>query len=386
MADSMFDDVIIAGGGPVGATLALALRDSELKLRVLDARPAGALGAGDRTLALSHAARLIFERLGIWERLGSVTPIGEIDISQRGGFGLTQLRAADVGVPALGYVVRYGELQSVLDHALAGAGIALDSGCTVETIAADGDRATVTARIDGRLETCSARLVVVADGSGEALPDIHRRKVHYGQHALTARVSAAAMRRGVAFERFTHEGPAALLPFESGYSLIWTALPARAAELAALADADFLSALQAHFGERVGRFTAVSERKAFPLSLQFARQVTAARAVLVGNAAQALHPVAGQGFNLGLRDVWTLASQLQDARREDIGSGRQLRTYANSRRVDRWAGVAFTHSLVRAFANDHPLAVASRGLGLTLLDSIPPLKRAFARTMLNGLR
>lgn len=382
----MLDDVIIAGGGPVGATLALALRDSDLKLRVLDSRPAGTLGAGDRTLALSHPARLIFERLGIWERLRSVTAITEIDISQRGAFGVTQLRTTDVGVPALGYVVRYGELQKALDDALADAGIALDSGCTVETIAADGDRANVSTRIDGRVETCSARLVVVADGSGEALPEIHRRKVQYGQHAVTARISAAAVRRGVAFERFTPDGPAALLPFESGYALIWTATPTHAAELAALPEADFLSALQAHFGERVGRFTAVSERKAFPLSLQFAQQVTAARAVLVGNAAQALHPVAGQGFNLGLRDVWTLAAQLQDARREDIGSPQQLRKYETARRVDRSAGVAFTHSLVQMFAIDHPLVVASRGLGLTLLDCIPPLKRAFARTMLNGLR
>ncbi|MEO8137447.1 MAG: FAD-dependent monooxygenase [Betaproteobacteria bacterium] len=382
----MLHDVLVAGGGPAGATLALALRDTRLAVRVLDARPAGGLGASDRTLALAHTARLIFERIGIWERLESVTAIEEIDISQRGGFGVTRLQAVEAGVPALGYVVRYGELQAALDQALADAGIALDFGCRVEAISATRDHATLVARVNGVPETHLTRLVVVADGSGDALPEIHRRKINYGQHALTARISAAAPRPGVAFERFTRDGPAALLPFEGGYALIWTATPARTAELQALGDADFLAALQAHFGERVGRFTAVAERKSFPLTLQFAQRVAAPRAVLLGNAAQALHPVAGQGFNLGLRDVWTLAAQLQQARPEDIGSTGQLDAYAKSRRVDRWAGVAFTHSLIQAFANDHPLAVASRGLGLTLLDSIPLLKHAFARTMLNGLR
>jgi 2-octaprenyl-6-methoxyphenol hydroxylase len=382
------NDLLIAGGGPTGATLALALRDSGLTYVVLDARASGGLGAGDRALALAHNARLIFERIGVWERLASVTPIDTIDISQKGGFGITQLTAREAGVPALGYVVRYGELQAALDEALAAAGIPVDFGCRVEAIRTTAAEAIVTTRHPGAATAGhrAARLVVVADGSGEVLPDIHRRKLDYRQHAVTGMVTCAAAQPGVAFERFTSDGPAALLPFEAGYALIWTATPARAASLLAMADTEFLAELHRHFGDRVGRFTSITQRRSFPLSLQFASQVTGQRSVVLGNAAQALHPIAGQGFNLGLRDVWSLAQLLLDSPRDDIGSARQLSAYANARRVDRWGGVSITHGLVRAFASDHPLLVATRGLGLTILDSISPLKRAFARTMLNGLR
>ncbi|MEP7084716.1 MAG: FAD-dependent monooxygenase, partial [Betaproteobacteria bacterium] len=318
-----------------------------------------------------------------------VTPIDTIDISQKGGFGVTRLTAREAGVPALGYVVRYGELQGALDAALAAAGIAVEFERKVDSILTTPDAASVLVRgaAGQRGDTeCATRLVVVADGSGELLPALPRRKVDYQQSALTGVVTASAPRTGTAFERFTTDGPAALLPFESGYALIWTATPQHAADLLALDDASFLAALQQHFGERVGRFMSVARRKAFPLLLQFATQVVGERAVLLGNAAQSLHPIAGQGFNLGLRDVWTLAQQLLDTPRTDVGSAQQLRRYAQSRRTDRWAGMAVTHGLVSAFASNHPLLAVPRGLGLTLIDSIPPLKRAFARGMLNGLR
>jgi 2-octaprenyl-6-methoxyphenol hydroxylase len=385
------DDLLIVGGGPVGATLALALRDSGLTYRVLDARRSGVLGGGDRTLALAHNARLTFERIGVWEDLASATPIETIDISQKGGLGVTQLTAREAGVPALGYVVRYGELQAALDAALARAGITVLFDRKVESIHTTPGEATVVAR-NGKTEVAeaaeehAARLVVVADGSGEALPGIYRRKIDYRQHALIGLVTSKAMRPGVAFERFTTDGPVALLPFESGYAMVWSATPGRAAALLAMDDTAFLGALHAHFGDRVGQFTSIAQRKSFPLSLQFATHVTGERTVVLGNAAQALHPVAGQGFNLGLRDVCALAQLLLDTQREDIGSARQLAAYAKTRRADRWAGVAVTHGLVNTFASDHPLLAGGRGLGLTLLDSVPLLKRAFARTMLNGIR
>jgi 2-octaprenyl-6-methoxyphenol hydroxylase len=379
-------DLIIAGGGPAGATLALALRDSGLAYRILDARPVGGLGIGDRTLALSHNARLVFERIGIWKKLASVTPIETIDVSQRGRFGITQLRAADCSVPALGYVIRYGELQAALDAELAESGIAIDFNRRVESVEAATDAVEVAAQGPAALERHRARLVVVADGSGESLPEIHRRKIDYRQMAVIANVTSDATKPRVAFERFTPDGPTALLPFEAGYALIWTAAPGFARELLALRDTEFLAALHRHFGDRAGRFTSVSERNAFPLSLQFASRVTGNRSVVLGNAAQALHPIAGQGFNLGLRDVWSLAEVLRDTERDAIGSPAQLAAYEKTRRVDRWAGVVMTHGLVQAFANDHPLVALPRGLGLTLLDCVPPLKRAFARAMLNGLR
>lgn len=382
------DDLLIVGGGPVGATLALALRDSGLAYRVFDARRSGGLGAGDRTLALAHNARLTFERIGVWKDLASATPIETIDISQKGGFGVTQLTAREAGVPALGYVVRYGELQAALDAALARAGIAVLFDRKVESIRTTPVEATVVAH-HGKpevVEEHAARLVVVADGSGEVLRGIHRRKIDYRQHALTGLVTSTAIRPGVAFERFTSDGPVALLPFESAYALVWSATPARATALLAMDDPAFVAALHAHFGDRVGHFTSIAQRKSFPLSLQFATQVTSERAVVLGNAAQSLHPIAGQGFNLGLRDVWALAQSLLDTQRDDIGSARQMAAYAKTRQADRWAGVAVTHGLVNAFSSDHPLLAGGRGLGLTLLDSVPLLKRAFARTMLSGIR
>jgi 2-octaprenyl-6-methoxyphenol hydroxylase len=379
-------DVLIVGGGPAGATLALALSDSGLDLHIVDARPMGGLGIGDRALALAHPARLLFERIGVWSKLSSVTPIETINISQRGAFGITELVARDVGVPALGYVVRYGELQAALDVALSAAGIPIDFGRKVDNVMATEDRAEVVAHGAAATERHAAHLVVVADGSGEALPDIHRRKLDYRQRAIVAIVATDAMKPGVAYERFTPDGPTALLPYEGRYALVWTAAPKRAEALLAMDDNRFVEELHRHFGDRAGRFVAVEGRSAFPLSLQFATRVTGKRSVVLGNAAQALHPIAGQGFNLGLRDVWALASQLLDTPREEIGSPARLAAYEKSRRVDRWAGVVSTHSLVRAFEYDHPLAALPRGLGLTLLDSVPPLKRAFARAMLTGLR
>jgi 2-octaprenyl-6-methoxyphenol hydroxylase len=379
-------DVLIAGGGPAGATLALALSRGDIDMRIVDARPAGGLGSGDRTLALSHTARLLFERIGVWSKLSGVTPIECIDISQRGAFGITQLAARDIGVPALGYVVRYGALQAALDASLEDAGIPIDFNRRVDKITATADAAEVVAQGPDTTDRHSARLVVVADGSGETLPDIHRRKIDYRQRAIVGIVATDAMKEGVAYERFTADGPTALLPYGSRYALVRTATPARADELLAMDDGEFLEDLHRHFGDRAGRFTSVAGRSAFPLSLQFASRVVGTRSVVLGNAAQVLHPIAGQGFNLGLRDVWSLASQLLDTPREQIGAREQLGAYEKSRRVDRWAGVVTTHSLVRAFQFDHPLAALPRGLGLTLLDSVPPLKRAFARAMLSGLR
>ena len=382
------DDLLIVGGGPIGATLALALRDSGLSCRLFDARESSAQGAGDRTLALAHNARLTLERVGVWERVADATAIHTIDISQKGGFGITQLTAREAGVPALGYVIRYSALQAALDSALADAGIAVDFGCKVEDIRTTPAQAVLSVRRSGTdtPEHYAARLVAVADGSGEALRDIHRRKIDYRQCALTGLLRCEAMQPGVAFERFTSDGPVALLPFEPGYALVWTATPSRAAVLLAMDDNEFLAALYRHFGARVGHFTSIGPRQSFPLSLQFASQVTGQRSVVLGNAAQALHPIAGQGFNLGLRDVWSLAQLLLDSRADEIGTARQLDSYASTRGVDRWTGVSVTHGLVRAFSSDHPLLRATRGLGLTIIDSIPPLKRALARTMLNGLR
>jgi 2-octaprenyl-6-methoxyphenol hydroxylase len=381
-------DVAIIGAGPVGATLALALADSDLDVVVLDARAKGETVRGERSLALSHGARLILERLGVWGELAvrtdAVTPIVDIDISQAGGFGMARLAASSHGLPALGYVVSYGALQQALDAALARTRIGIRHGVSATSVG--GTPAYAAVDLGAGADAITARLAAVADGAGAAVSGIERQRHPYDQVALIARVWQDRPHRGLAYERFTAEGPVALLPEGDHYGLVWTATPGRAETLLARDDASFLRELEHHFGTRACGFVRVAERRTFPLALEFAPATVATRCAVVGNAAQALHPVAGQGFNLGLRDAAELARVLLETPNGAIGSPPMLRRYAERRRVDRWAGIAFTHGLVGIFANDLPFARWPRGLALTLFDTLPVAKRAFTRAMLFGLR
>jgi 2-octaprenyl-6-methoxyphenol hydroxylase len=384
----MQHDVTIVGAGPVGATLALALADGDLDVVVLDARASGETLRGDRSLALSHGARLVFERLGVWAPLaateGAVTPITDIDISQSGGFGLTRLSAAEQGLPALGYVASYRALQAALDVALARTRTAVRYGVTA--ITAGGTSAYAAVELDAAgAEPVISRLAAVADGTGAAVAGMPRQRHDYGQVAVIAKVWREAPHGGLAWERFTRDGPIALLPEDDHYALIWTVAPDRARVLAELPDAEFLASLAQQAGTRIGGFTRVTDRRAFPLVLEFARETVGHRCVVLGNAAQTLHPVAGQGFNLGLRDAYELAQAVLDVPREHIGGRAMLDRYAAGRRRDRGAGIAFTHGLVAVFGNDRAWLRWPRGLALTLLDALPPAKRAFTRAMLFGL-
>jgi 2-octaprenyl-6-methoxyphenol hydroxylase len=385
----MLHDVVVVGAGPVGSTLALSLAAGELDVTVVDARPAGHIARSDRSLALSHGARLILDRAGVWNALslaaGALTPIARIDVSQAGGFGQTQLAAQEHGLPALGYVVSYRALQAALDAALARSSVAMRHGATVARVR--GGAAHATVEIGGsESETIDGRLAAVADGTGDAMAFVARQRHDYGQVALVAKLSLALPHDGTAFERFTPDGPIALLPEHDGYGLVWTATPARAQELLAFSDDEFLGELARHFGARSGGFTRVADRRTFPLVMEYAREPARGRCVALGNAAQTLHPVAGQGFNLGLRDAWELAQIVLETPREAIGADAMLARYARSRRTDRMAGIAFTHGLVRLFGNDLPLLRWPRGLALTLLDAVPMAKRAFTRAMLFGVR
>jgi len=240
---TMLHDVAIVGAGPVGATLALALADAELDVVVLDARAEGEMLRADRSLALSHGARLIFERLGVWSGLAAteaaVTPIVEIEISQAGGFGRAKLDAAEQGLPALGYVVRYRELQSALDRALARTHIEVRYGATVRTVGGT----SAYAAIETEAESFLVRLAAVADGTGAAVAGVSRQRHAYGQVAVIAKLWRQAPHEGRAYERFTPDGPVALLPEGDHYGLVWTVTAVRAEALVALDDADFLAAL-----------------------------------------------------------------------------------------------------------------------------------------------
>lgn len=388
---------LIVGAGPVGAICALAMGHHGVYPRVLEARAQGRSDNDARTLVLSHGSRLVLERLGVWARLLAVTPILHIHISQRGGFGTTQLSADDEHLPALGYVVSYGALEVALEAEMLAVGIAVEYGTNVQRVASG----TVHA---AQGHCYASPLIVVADGGrGEQAPS-PRLARDYEQMAIVCEVQTELPHANRAYERFTPDGPVALLPHDSGniskndvasrrahpapytFALVWTTSPAEAERLALLDDAEFLAALYQHFGGRQGKFVAATPRSRFPLKLSFIGTQASAGVVRIGNAAQTLHPVSGQGFNIGLRDAWELAALCGDTPPASLGSATMLRAYTQSRRMDVLGGLGFTDFLVRAFSNDIAPIRQARGLGLLALAMLPPLRHFVARRMIFGSR
>jgi len=379
-------DIVIVGGGPVGAAVAITLQGSGLAVAVLEARTDAGSSNDARTLAMSYGSRLILERLGIWQQIAPATPIETIHVSQRGGFGRTLLSAQEAHLPALGYVVRYAGLQQAFGSALASEHITLLAGAEVTATQSTDDGVAIEYRRHERVLSIAARLLIIADGGASA--GLHAgakvKTREYGQHAVVGLVQTSQPHARKAYERFTPDGPIALLPFENRYALIWTAAPETADRLLALAPAAFLEKLQQHFGDRAGRFLSIDARARFPLTLRYAEDPVLPRTVLLGNAAQALHPIAGQGFNLGLRDAWELAETLLRNPTTDPGSEACLSDYRAMRRPDRLRGIALTHSLVKIFSNDFAPLRATRGAALSLLELVPPAKRAFMQRMIFG--
>jgi 2-octaprenyl-6-methoxyphenol hydroxylase len=379
-------DVLIAGGGPVGGALALALRASGLRLIVLETRPGTRAARDDpRPLVLSHGSRLILERLGVWGALEPATAIARIHVSQRGGFGRVALDAAAARLPAFGYTVDYTRLASLFAGLLPGGWCEYLPGAAVTRVSAEAGAAAVDVETERGTRRIRAGLLAIADGGTHARSD-EIRVFDYRQAAVTARVASTLPHAHVAYERFTAEGPLALLPSGERLALVWSTTPERAQQMCVAPEAQFLAELQGAFGGRLGRFTAVERRAVFPLALRIARSITGPRTVRVGNAAQTLHPVAGQGLNLGLRDAWELATALRRSPRESVGTPEFLARYARRRRPDRAGGIWFTHNLVRIFAGElAPLRLA-RGLGLAALSALPPAQDFLVRRMTFGAR
>jgi 2-octaprenyl-6-methoxyphenol hydroxylase len=375
-------EILVIGAGPVGATFALLANRFGARVRLLEAREGPSRET--RTLALSHGSREILARAGAWAGCGGAAEIHRIHCSQQGGFGRALLDRRDAEVPALGYVLGYGALQAALDEALAREGIEVRYGAR---IAAIGD-ANVNAQVVLDCgETCTAGAVVLADGGANLskLPRFSVAEKDYAQAALLAHVTTDRAHGNTAYERFTAEGPAALLPALGSCesSLVWVSAPSRIEELKALDETEFLAAFQQHFGFRAGRFVSVGARRSFPLKLRTVSPRAAGRIAVIGNAAQALHPVAGQGFNLGLRDALQLARSLAGGK---IAATEALRAYAASREGDVERSVGFTDLLVGLFGNDHLPTRALRGAGLFALDVSPTARRQLARRMTYGAR
>ncbi|MDV6344351.1 FAD-dependent monooxygenase [Nitrosomonas sp. Is37] len=383
-------DVIIVGGGPVGMALAISLHEREISSLLLEAQGLPEQVKDPRPLALSYGSHLILQRLGVWSTLPQITPITTIHISNRDHFGRTVLTSKDAGVPTLGYVVNYYDLYRSMHQLLQIHSANYRVGATVTTIKTTPKQAQVEYQHAGENKQAIAKLLVLADGGRLAtqIEGINYHTHKYHQWAIVANIQTSVPQNGIAYERFTSEGPIALLPSGDGFALVWTVPFATAEAILSLDDNTFLTQLHHHFGDRLGEFISTGKRSGFPLALTYASPTIALRIALVGNAAQTLHPVAGQGFNLGLRDAWELANEIvqSSALTSEIGSSRMLRTYANKRQVDRDAGKLFTHSLAKIFVSDLPLLQTFCGMGLSVLDCLPPLKRFVARRMIFGAR
>jgi 2-octaprenyl-6-methoxyphenol hydroxylase len=359
MPDPDFD-VAILGAGPVGCALALALRGSGLRIALIGGGPEPLPKDSPppfRPLALSYASRIILERIDAWDGLAT-TPIEQIHVSQAGGFGRTKISGAELGLPALGYVADYGRIAAHL-----------------------AQRVDSAIRMPVKDEPPCARLIVHAEGLSQG----QATEKDYGHTAIVAAVECESPAHGVAWERFTAEGPLALLPFEGRYGLVWSRTNASASALMASGDREFLGALQTAFGGRAGTFISIGARSATPLFLRYRTGPCVAGEVHIGNAAQTLHPVAGQGLNLGLRDAWDLAVRVRASARDALGAASVTEQFARARHNDARMTIRATDLMATLYVRRDPLSAALRGMALTALDVFPPARKAFARRMIYGL-
>ena len=385
-------DVLISGGGLVGGSLALAIQHSGLKVGLIELQtleqkknsPAGA-----RVLAISQGSSQVLEQSGLWQTVTAASePIKTIQISDRGFLGKTRLSAIQEKVDALGYVLEARELDIAVINLLAESSVDVISPATMIT-QNNSDTNSVAVTIEhanGHQEIKHTRLLVAADGGNSSVRQqlgIHTHQVDYDQTAVITRVNAQIPADGIAYERFTDSGPLALLPMgRRNYSVVWTLRPDQAQLMMELSEQAFIQKLQHAFGYRIGRLTLTSSRHTFPLQLLHSQEMIAKRVALIGNAAHQLHPVAGQGFNLGLRDAACLADLInhQGNKHQDPGDHQLLSQFTNLRQADHHRVIHFTNSLIWLFSSDWGLLGHARSLGLMTLDRIPWLKHRLAKS------
>ena len=385
-------DIVIVGGGLVGASLACALSSTPFRIAIIEARPLGRSDQpsyDERTVALAFGSRRILDGMGLWESIAAeATPIESIHVSERGRFGVTRMRAQEENVAALGYVVANRVVGEQLYTRLSKQErLTIITPAQLRELKVSSD--SVTLQIERKLGrnraetiTLRARLAVAADGSASVVRELVGIRVlreDYGQIAVVTNVTPQCHHGFVAYERFTDAGPLAVLPMSAGRcSVVWTHAESTAQATMVMDDDRFLKKLQAQFVYRLGRFLTAGKRHAYPLSLVQAQQVVKPRIALLGNAAHSLHPVAGQGFNLGLRDVAVLADLLGE-NVADPGCGSGLLRFANWRRGDLSRTIRLTDGLARLFTNPLLPLKQARSAGLVAMDLVPPLRRLLVR-------
>lgn len=398
-------DIVVIGGGMVGASLACALlpasEDLDLNIAVVETHPMPTQDSlqyqpsyDSRATALAYGSRSIYEIMGVWDTLQEhLAPIKQIHVSDRGHFGVTHLHAEQEKVPALGYVVENQWLGRVLlDRLQQDDAKRVDFICPAEVIDVEygAEQMGVSLRLDDEEYQISCELVVMADGGRSELRErmgISYSHTAYEQHAVIANISPDRPHQDIAYERFTDTGPMALLPLEDEggmhrCGLVWTVPDEQIGEVMALDDQAFIERLHERFGYRAGNFTKVGERHSYPLKLVLAEEQVRQGLVVLGNAAHALHPIAGQGYNLALRGVVALADKLIKARKKQINLGdlEVLQAFYDQQRTDQQRTIGFSDQTMKLFSNRNPLLSVGRNLGLQMLDVCPPARTLFARS------
>lgn len=383
-------DIVIVGGGMIGTSLALALAPLGLRIAVVEAiarKQDQQPSFDDRSTALSRSTQRMFEAMGLWDAVvAAATPIASIHVSDKGRFGFSHINAAEQGVEALGYVVINRVLGEVLQANLAAAkNVDVFCPARIESIELGPEQASATLSSDDGEQTLTCKLLVAADGANSAVREmmgISAQQREYGQRAVIGNLLPEKNMEHRAFERFTPQGPLAILPIaEDRAGFVWTVAEHDADRVMALDDNEFLAEIQAEFGYRLGEFSRVGSRASYPLILSKAVRLTATRSVLIGNSAHGLHPVSAQGFNLGMRDVAALCDCIADASSDEVdpGNTQLLQRYAEWRRADQKKLVHFTDSLVRLFGSSRPGLRTLRNIGMLGFDLIPGVRPMFAR-------
>lgn len=377
--------IAVVGAGPVGVLCALLLAQQGKRVLLIEARPANTHIQDRRTLALSFNSIQAFSEAGIAWPANESTPITNVHISQQQHFGRTLLRASDMQTPYLGKTCDYATLMQTCEAALNRPDLTVLWDTRLQNIRTLDHFAELQIERQTHTHTLTADWVILAEGGmlAETLPGIRRHNHDYKQSALVTTLEFDLPQNSTAYERFADTGPFALLPYRDAYRLVWTRSPEDAQKLKDAPFEDFADEFEQTFGKRLGKLRSRGDTAVFPLHLKQLNKVYSGRVICIGNAAQTMHPVAAQGLNLGVRDAIALAKQFAEP--HSLKNKKLAQQYAAGRRIDAHAIVGFTHSLVTLF--DHPNIILQLGRGgvMSMLDSIPALRKRFTEHLIFGL-